>query len=241
MERRTVLSAAGAALLAGAVTLTGCSSTSSKKPVATTAGQTPVQRLAAVKKVVDGTPGFHLDVTSSDVPSSVNGLLSGAGYGSHVPAFKGDLTVQIAGASAKVPVVAVDGKVYAKLPIAPGFTAIDPSTFGAPDPGVLFATGPGGLSSLLPKTQQAKNGASQRNGSETVQVIDGTLPSSAVTRTLGFGKDSTGLNYTVQYQITSTNELRQVRMTGPFFAAGGRTAYVLKLTGYGTKVNVTKP
>lgn len=241
MQRRSFLSSAGAALLAGAVTLTGCSSTGGKKAAQTTAGQSPAQTLAAVKKVIDATSGFHLDVTSKDVPSTASGLLTVSGDGSHAPAFKGDLTVQIAGASAKVPVVAVDGSVYAKLPIAPTFTTINPSTYGAPDPNVLLSSGPGGLSSLLPATQGAKIGAQQRNGSETVRVITGTLPSSAVRKTLGFGKDSTGLSYAVQYQIASNNELRQVQLTGPFFEAGGQTAYLLKLTKYGEKVNVTKP
>lgn len=241
MRRRTFLSTVGTAALAGAVTLTGCSSTSGKKVIKTSTGETPVQRLQAVKKVLDGTTGFHLDVTSSDVPSTASGLLSASGDGTHAPSFKGDLTVQLAGASAGVPVVAVGGKVYAKLPVAPVYTTIKPSTYGAPDPNVLFSSGPGGLSSLLPMTQQAKLGTKQRNGSETVDTISGTLPSSAVHTTLGFGKDSTGLDYVVQYQVSAKSELRQVRMTGPFFDAGSMTSYVLKLTKYGTKVNVTKP
>lgn len=242
MRRRSFITTAGTIALAGAVTLTGCSSTESKKPAAASSSSvTPAQRLEAVKKVVDAAAGLHLEVTSAQVPSSVNGLLSGSGDGSHAPAFKGDLTVQIAGASAKVPVVALDGKVYAKLPIAPVFTVVDPSTFGAPDPAVLFSTGSDGLSSLLPKTQGAKLGAQQRNGAETVDIINGTLPSSAIKKVLGFGKDATGLKYNVEYQVTAKNELRQVKMTGPFFEAGGKTSYVLALTKYGEKVNVTKP
>ncbi len=241
MQRRSFTTTVGTIALAGAVTLTGCSSTDVKKPNASSSSISPVQRLEAVKKVVDTAAGLHLEVTSAQVPSSVSGLLSGSGDGSHAPAFKGDLTVQIAGASAKVPVVALDGKVYAKLPIAPVFTVVDPSTFGAPDPAVLFSTGPDGLTSLLPKTQAAKLGAQQRNGAETVDVISGTLPSSAIRKVLGFGKDATGLNYDVEYQVSATNELRQVKMTGPFFQAGGKTSYVLALTKYGTKVNVTKP
>ncbi|XAS77269.1 LppX_LprAFG lipoprotein [Dermatophilaceae bacterium Sec6.4] len=241
MQRRSFLSAAAATTVSAAVLLTGCSSTSAKKTAASTAGESPTQRLTTAKKVVDSTAGFHLDVTSKDVPSTAGGLLTASGDGSNKPVFKGDLTVQIAGASAKVPVVAIDGKVYAQLPIAPSFTAIDPSTYGAPDPNVLLSSGAGGLSSLLPMTQNAKSGPPQRNGSETVQVINGTLPSSAVRKTLGFGKESTGLSYVVQYQIGSGNELRQVQLSGPFFAAGDKTTYVLKLTRYGEKVNVTKP
>ncbi len=242
MRRRSFITTAATVALAGAVTLTGCSSTDSKKPDASSSSSAnPLQRLDAVKKVVDAAAGLHLEVTSAQVPSSVNGLLSGSGDGSHAPAFKGDLTVQIAGASAKVPVVALDAKVYAKLPIAPVFTVVDPSTFGAPDPAVLFSTGPDGLTSLLPKTQAAKLGAQQRNGAETVDVINGTLPSNAIRKVLGFGKDATGLTYDVEYQVTAKDELRQVKITGPFFEAGGKTSYLLSLTKYGTKVNVTKP
>lgn len=241
MQRRTVLSAAGSTILVGALTLTGCSSTGGKAVAKTTAGETPVQRLQAVKKVVDAATGFHIELSSSKVPSTASGLLSGSGDGSHAPAFKGSLKVQLAGASASVPVVAVKNDVYAKLPFKTGYSKIDPGTYGAPNPNVLFSTGSGGLSSLLPLTQGAKYGAQKRDGSETVQTITGTLPSSAVRKTLGFGKDSTGLNYDVEYEITTANQLRQVRVTGPFFAAGDKTSYLTRFTKYGEKVDVSKP
>ncbi|UIJ35872.1 LppX_LprAFG lipoprotein [Allobranchiibius sp. GilTou73] len=241
MQRRTALSAAGSTLLVGALTLTGCSSTSGKAAARTTAGETAVQRLQAVKKVVDAATGFHIELSSANVPSTASGLLSGSGDGSHAPAFKGALRVQIAGANASVPVVAIGNVVYAKLPFAKAYSTINPSTYGAPDPNVLFSSGPGGLSALLPITQGAAYGSQKRDGSETVQTITGTLPSSAVHKTLGFGKDSTGLNYNVEYEITSTNELRQVRVTGPFYTAGGTTSYLTRFTKYGEKVDVSKP
>ena len=240
MHRRTLCTAVSA-LAVGALTLTGCSSTGGKQAAKTSAGETPVQRLQAVKKVVDAATGFHIDLSSTGVPSSANGLLSGAGDGSHAPAFKGDLKVQIAGASVSVPVIALQSTVYAKLPFTAGFSKIDPGRYGAPDPNVLFSSGPGGLSSLLPMTQGAKNGAAKRDGSETVQIITGTLPSSAVHKTLGFGKDSTGLNYQVEYEVTPKNELRQVRVTGPFFSTGDATSYLTKFTKYNEKVDVRKP
>ncbi len=241
MRRRTFLTTAAPALLAGAMVVTGCSSSGGKKAVGTTAGQTPTQRLQAVKKVVDAAAGFHIDLSSSNVPRSGNGLLSGSGDGSHAPAFKGDLKVQLGGASASVPVVAVDKQVYAKLPFKTGYSTITPSTYGAPDPNVLFSSGPGGLSSLLPQTQNAKFGAKKRDGSESVQIITGTIPSTAVRTTLGFGKNSSGLNYDVEYEIASGDQLRQVKLTGPFYDADTKTSYLTKLTKYGEKVNVSKP
>ena len=241
MQRRTLLSAAASTLVAGALTLTGCSSTSGKTAAKTTAGETAVQRLQAVKKVVDAATGFHIELSSANVPSTASGLLSGSGDGSHAPAFTGNLKVQIGGASASVPVVAVDGTVYAKLPFKTGYSTIDPATYGAPDPNVLFSSGPGGLSSLMPLTQGATYGAQKRDGSETVQTITGTLPSTAVRKTLGFGKNSTGLDYGVEYEVTAGNQLRQVRVTGPFFAAGGQTSYLTRFTQYGEKVDVRKP
>ena len=33
-----------------------------------------------------------------------------------------------------MPVVAVDGKVYAQLPLTTGYQDIDPAEYGAPDP-----------------------------------------------------------------------------------------------------------
>ncbi len=244
MRIRSTTLASGAVALAAALALAGCSSTGDSdggpKPDSGTSSAvpTPMQRLKAAKKVMDETSGMHLVLTSTGVPKGVSAVLKGEGDGSHAPAFKGNLTAQIGSISAKVPVRAVGGKVYAKLPIWPTMKAIDPGDYGAPDPAQLFSTDRG-ISSLLPQTKQASFGDTKRDGADTVQVIKGTLPGSALTSVMSIGKSSQ--TYNVTYEITDDNQLRDVVVTGPFFAEGKQVGYELKLTEYGEKVDVKAP
>ena len=61
------------------------------------------------------------------------------GVGTHAPAFEGTITVVLSGNDFEVPVVAVDDKVYAQLPLTPGWHDVDPADYGAPDPAQLMS------------------------------------------------------------------------------------------------------
>lgn len=199
--------------------------------------QTPAQRLAAVKTVMDGAESMHLELSSTGVPASANGVLDGSGTGTRQPGFQGDLTAKLGGIQAKVPVVAVNDTVWAKLPIWKEMRTIQPSTYGAPDPAQLFSTDKG-ISSLLPKTKNPTQGAERRDGSDTVRVFTGTLSGPDVVGVLSIG--SPAQPYQVEYLVTDDNQLRQAKITGSFFNAAG-TAYTLRLDEYGKKFVVRAP
>jgi len=244
MRFRSTTFATSTLLVAAAVALTGCSSTSGDSaPTTGSSGTavrtpTPMDTLTSAKRTMDQAAGMHLKLTSKDVPKNASGVLSGEGDGSHAPAFKGTLKAQLGSISADVPVVAVGGKVYAKLPIWPKMKAIKPSDYGAPDPAALFSTDHG-ISSLLPKTKHAKFGGQKRSGRDTVQVITGTLPGSAVVPVLAIGKTSE--TYNVTYEITSDHQLRDAVIEGAFFPTATTSSYELELTKYGEKVDVKAP
>ena len=199
---------------------------------------TPTEQLAAAKASFDAASSVHLTLTSSGVPASVNGALGAEGTGTHAPAFKGTLSARISGLEAKVDVVAIDNQLFVKLPFTSGFTQVDPKTYNAPDPARLFAA-QGGISSLLTSTQNPVAGPQVRVGSEVLQTITGTLPGATVAKLLNVG-DATK-SFDVTYGITdSGNELRTVKMTGPFYQ-GATSTYLLTLDKYGAPVEISKP
>ncbi len=240
MRVRTLTTAAGTAALATTLALTGCSSTSGKKAEAskTAAKMTAAQRLAAAKQGIDSTSGYHFKLQGTDVPKSSSGVLSGEGDVNNKPAFKGTLNVQAGSLSASVPIIAVGGKTYAKLPFASKMTAINPNQYGAPDPNLLFSKDKG-LSTLLPQTQSPKEGGQLRDGKDIVTSITGTLPGSAIKKVLYMG-DGSG-TFTVKYNLTATNELRSATMVGPFYKGGAKVTYDLDFTDFGKTVDVQAP
>ena len=97
----------------------------------------------------------------------------------HDPAFKGDVKVLFQGFPAELPVTAVDGKVYAKLPFSAKIAVIDPADYGVPDP-ADFADPENGLSSLLTEIKDLKKGKETRGGDQILTTYTGTLPGAAV-------------------------------------------------------------
>lgn len=199
---------------------------------------TPAQRLAAAKGVLDSAKSVHLTLTSADLPKGATAVVSGDGWGTHPPAFKGTFKVLFAGVPADTEITSVGGEVWAKLPLVPGTNKIDPATFGLPDP-ADFLSPDKGITSLLPATKNPAKGAPIRLGSEVLTRITGQVPGSAVVDLLGIG-DRNG-TFDVTYALTDANQLRQVILTGPFFGAGSTATYTLLLDRYNEPVTISKP
>ncbi|WP_158607459.1 LppX_LprAFG lipoprotein [Flexivirga caeni] len=237
---RRTLTVTSSLALAATIALTGCSS-GSKKSASTASGSTvtPAATLAKAKQTLDDTSGVHLKLSSANLPSDQNGLINGEGDGSHAPAFKGTIGVRIpAAGTVSVPIIAVNGSVWAKTPLSPTMSKIDPKQFGAPDPAQIFATD-GGFSSLLVATQSPKFGAKKRDGKDIVQTVTGTLPGAAIKKTLSFGDSSQ--TYRAVYLITSTGELRSAEITGQFYPGATNTSYTVDFSEYGEKVAISAP
>src|SRR5690348_5046212 len=79
-------------------------------------GDTPADALAAAKKALDDTSGVKIGMTTDQLPKGVDGVVDASGTGTHAPAFDGSIKVVVNSLNVDVPVVAVQGTVYAKLP-----------------------------------------------------------------------------------------------------------------------------
>ena len=153
-------------LLAGVLMTAGCGGGSSSDGDPATALKTAQQKL-------EDTSGVTVSLSTDDLPEGVQGLKSASGTVTDAPAFDGSLGVVTQIGSFSVPVKSVDGKVYAQIPLTPGWSEVDPADYGAPDPARLVSADQG-VPSLLAATQDPQNGKDIR-GDREVSISPGIV------------------------------------------------------------------
>lgn len=195
--------------------------------------------LAEAKQALDETSGVHLTLTTDDLPGDVTGIKSADGTATHAPAFDGKLTVVLSGQAFEVPVIAVDGKVYAQLPLSTGWQDVDPGDYGAPDPAQLMKPDEG-FSALLAHTDDVAEGDSVRGGADNKEVLTeftGTVDADVVQ---GIIPTATG-DFDVVYAISDSGELRSAALTGVFYTDSDSMTYTVTFDDYGTEKDITAP
>lgn len=231
MTSRTA--ALGGLLLALTVSLVGCGGSEGS-----TSNGSITEVLAEAKKQFDEAASVQLTLATSSVPSSGDAVLGAAGVLTQQPAFEGEVTVLLSGFNADVPVVAVDGVVFAKLPLTTDFEEIDPSEYGAPDP-ADFADLDRGISAMLLELDGAKESGQKREGDQVLTTYTGTLAGSIVSPIIpSADEDST---YDTVVGIDSDGRLSTIEVTGAFFSGADRVTYDLTFDSYGEDVTITAP
>ncbi|WP_121252749.1 LppX_LprAFG lipoprotein [Nocardioides ferulae] len=201
--------------------------------------RSPEEVLAAAKQTFDEADGVRITLRTDELPDGVEGLLSAEGVGTRAPAFEGSITVPIGAFEPDVPVVAVDGVVYAQLPLTTGWQEIDPAEYGAPDPAELMSPDDG-FSSLLTATGDVEKGESVRGGEDNAEVLTeytGTVPGDVVAPII----PSASGDFEATYTVTDDDELREVVLTGAFYADADPVTYTLGFTDYGVEQEITAP
>jgi lipoprotein LprG len=227
--RPLALLAAGALLV-----LTGCT-----EDAAPAEGESPEDVLAQAKQVLDDTSGIRLSLDADELPPGVSAVSGAEGVGTHAPAFDGTLDVVLAGSEFEVPVIAVDGTVYAQVPLVPGWQDVDPAEYGAPDPAQLMSTD-AGFSSLLPATEDVEQGESVRGGENNEEVLTeytGTVPGEVVGNVI----PSASGEFDATYTITDGGELRTVVLTGVFYPDTSPMTYTIAISDYGSEPSISAP
>lgn len=202
-------------------------------------GTSPEQVMELAKTTLDETSGVMVDLSTDNLPAGVTGITDAAGTGTHAPAFDGTITVVLSGNSFDVPVVAVDGKVYAQLPLTPGWQDVDPGEYGAPDPAQLMSTD-SGFSSLLPATTDLQQGDSVRGGADNSEILTeftGSVPDTAVQNVI----PSASGDFAATYTISADGELRQATLTGVFYPDSDEMTYTIGFDDYGTQKEIVAP
>jgi lipoprotein LprG len=219
-------------LVAVLIAAAGCGEKSSQ--------QDPATALKTAEQKLDDTSGVQVSINAADLPDGVQGLKSAAGTVTDAPAFDGTLGVVTELGSFSVPVRSVGGKVYAQIPLTPGWSEVDPSDYGAPDPAQLLSADKG-VPSILAATQDPKSGKEVRGDAdhqEVLSTVTGKVPASAVAAII---PSASGEAFEATYGVTSDGELRQVSLTGVFYDGNPANTYTLVLTKYGTAQDVTAP
>ncbi|MFN7151337.1 MAG: LppX_LprAFG lipoprotein, partial [Microthrixaceae bacterium] len=199
----------------------------------------PEDVLAEAKQTLDETPGVRISLSTTDLPSGVQGVAGAEGIGTHAPAFDGTITIIFAGTNVEVPVIAVDGRVYAQIPLVPGWSDVDPTEYGAPDPAGLMDPETG-LSSLLTATEDVVEGDSVRGGSGNREVLTeytGTVPGEVVSNVI----PSASGDFDAAYTVTDEGELRAAVLTGVFYPDSEPMTYTVGFEDYGTDQEITAP
>ncbi|WP_167735979.1 LppX_LprAFG lipoprotein [Nocardioides sp. 503] len=199
----------------------------------------PEEAMASAKTALDETSGVAITLSTDDLPDGVTGILEADGIGTHAPAFEGSIDVSIAAGQFQVPVVAVDGKVFAELPLSPGMQEVDPGEYGAPDPAQLMSPDKG-FSSLLAATTDLEKGDSIRGGEGNKEIFteySGTVPGTVVKFII---PGSTG-DFDATYTVSDSGELRTAVLTGEFYEGEDSMTYTLEFDDYGTEKDITAP
>ena len=219
-------------MAAGLLLLGGCSGGDEEAAVS------PEDALAEAKVKLDETSGVALSLTTDELPDGVDAILTATGVGTHAPAFEGDLTMQINNLSVDVPVVAVDGTVYARLPFTTEFSEINPADYGAPDPASLMDT-KNGLSGWLTALEGVEEGDQVRLGDQVLTSYSGTLPGSVVADVIpSASKDA---SFDTTFRIDDDGYLASADVAGPFYGDVGDVDYTIKVSDYGNDQDITRP
>lgn len=210
-----------------ALALAACGS-SNHQPVA--------ERLKAAKAYLDNSQAINLTLSTPSVPDGVTAVLSATGVGTHQPGFKGTIKVVVAGLPTSVPVVAVNGKVWAQI-LGP-WQVIDPAQYGAPDPAALMSRTTG-ISSLLTSATGLDNGGQTRNGNTIVTTYHGTVAATVVGKFIPIAPGAS--SFAVTFSLTDDNHLVAATIRGAFFAHAADTTYSLAMSACAGCPPVTPP
>ena len=228
LMRRTLTGCA----LAASLVLSGCASDAREN------SQSPEEALAAAKKTLDETSGVRVSLSTEKLPPTVDGIVKAEGVGTHDPAFQGDLKVASGGITADVPVIAAQGKVFAKLPFTTRFVEVDPAAYAAPDPAGLMEPD-GGLSSLLTAAEDVEEGKQVRDGEDVLTSYSGTVPGEVVASIIPSATASS--DFDARFTVDDRDRLHEAVLTGPFYPKAGDVTYTIGFDEYDTTADIKAP
>ncbi len=199
---------------------------------------TPEDALAAAKERLDETPGVELRLSTDGLPEGVDGLVDATGTAPHAPAFEGEPKLIANSLTLDVPLVAVDGKVFAELPFTSTYREVEPADYTAPDPAQLMDP-VDGISSWLTAATGLAEGDEVREGDAVLTTYTGTLPGGAVVGVIPSAEKSA--DFPATFRIDDEGLLRSVDVSGPFYGGNGEVDYRVEITEYDVEKDIARP
>jgi lipoprotein LprG len=224
-------SAAAVALVLLALPLTACSQDDGE-------GSDPQAVLEEAREQLDETSGVELSLTTEQLPDGVDGVVAATGTLTDAPAFDGTLKARASNLTADVPVISVDGVVYAKVPFSTKMARINPADYGAPDPALLMDSEVG-LTAWLTEATGLETGDQSRDGDTVLTEYSGTLPGEVVARTIP-SADPDG-DFPATFSVDDDGRLQKVAVSGPFYGPDGEVDYTVDITEYDVEADIRRP
>jgi len=198
------------------------------------------QRLAAAKRTLDRAASIDLTLRAQRLPASVSGIRQASGVATHAPAFRGTITIAASGLldGQTVSVVAVDDRVYARMPFTSSYVEVDPADFNAPDPAGLMDARTG-LSALLSAATDLSAAGEERQGDDVLTAVSGKVPGATVTGV--FPSASPRRPFDATFWLDGDDRLRRAEVTGPFYGDGPAVTYEILVTASDEPVQITPP
>ena len=221
-----------AALAVPLLLVTACSGGEEDEPT------TPEDVLAAAKTELDETSGVSLTLSTENLPEGVDGLVNATGFANHAPGFDGTVEVRVNSIVLEVPVVAVEGQVFAQLPFTKKFVEINAEDYGAPDPADFMDT-TNGVSAWLTAAEGVEEGEQTRDGDQVLTTYTGTIPGTAVAEVIPSATPEADFDAT--FSIDDEGRLTTADVAGPFYGDAGDVDYTMTLDDYGTEKDISRP
>ena len=199
---------------------------------------TPEDVLAEAKTQLDETAGVNLSLSTEQLPEGIDGLLNATGYANHAPGFDGTVEVRVNSIALEVPVIALEGLVFAELPFTKEFNEIDPENYGAPDPATFMDT-TNGVSAWLTAAEGVEEGDETRDGELVLTTYTGTVPGSAVAEVIPSA--SPDADFDATFSIDDEGRLTAADIAGPFYGDAADVDYRMTLDDYGTEQEISRP
>ena len=234
MWTRARRSTALALVLVTALALTACGGSSSAGDK-----KTPQQVIDTARQKILDTSGLTIALRTDSLPDGAEGIKAATGTVTDAPAFDGTLTATIKVGTFQVPVKSVGGKVYAQIPLTPGWSDVDPGDYHAPDPAMLLDEQKG-IPAILAATTDLAKGEDVRGGTNNDEVLSqytGRVPGDAVKNII---PDASG-DFDASYRINGQGQLIDASFTGVFYPGSDSMTYDLALADYGTTKDITAP
>lgn len=219
---------AGLLLMVLAV-LAGCSSGGSHTD--------PAAVLSQARQSLSSAKTLHFTLSSEGLPATGTVLVRGEGDAARPDKLSGTFTVRASGFTADVGAVATGGTLYAKLPLAAGFTRTDPARLGIGDPGALFSSG---VDRLLAAAMNPTDAGRDRLSGELLDEVAVTLPGQVVGDVLRIADPAQPVRGRIGVTADEPHQVRRVELTGRFYE-GTDTTYTIVLTDYGKPVEIRAP
>lgn len=221
---------------AAVLTLTACSDDGGESEEAQP--EDPTARLEAAADLLDGTSGVTFALEGSDLPDSGTVILGAEGAAVPPDALEGEIRLIFSGLPTTIPVVAVDGELYADI-LSSGFQQVDADTLGFSDPSALIDP-ERGVSQLLRSGSDVAAAGEVRVDSEVYDQITSTLPGDLVDQVLTITDPAAQVDATWAID-PDTGHVRQATLTGPFYDTGGDQTYTVTLSNYDEPVEISAP